>query len=691
MKKLFFTIYFTVCFCNFYQAKAAVSTFEEAMAENQEAKPIVSTLPDGLPDPDNVAEVREFFKKRFETAVISDAADLGDLNKSNAMDVQHSAEYIENLKEQKKSIFEKIYDHLVGHLDEKEAHFSPDTVFYEQIKPNSAQKGQAAPNVPVVQVKLPNGIEIIAPAREHIPYLLASYQILPTGTIDVEEDVVVIANGRHLKNGLTKSMPKFSTSRSGVKKKIELTLLSVSLNGKEIDYKLQEIGNNVLFVPKEKYELESGIYTYHFHYLLDRKLWYYDTFTEFYVDLTSPYDNLVTGSANAIISVPDGRTFLSQLALAGKVGHLSAERTVIAQLSSNALGFASVEPLASDESMHILVSLDKNIFTVPNLGKRFVWFVTDYGDILFALLGLLIIFTSYYLSWKWIKENKSRLNIRFRQTAPLNRYILNGVYDKRSFVSALLELVHYKTIDIKKEGTTYYLIKQTDVLKNLPKSLKMLMKMLFSKMDTSLDISAKNKLKIDRAFNAHKSYIQTYLKLLAFRMNVYYLAFSLGMLFLTFYAISYIALNPLETIMILTFSSLTIAFYLWILRYPFANKWLRYVLRTIAILFVVFTVLIISVYVHLLTALLLTTTIEVMIEYSLRFSTKNGLIKTKTRDISNLYQYLKTNVQGISLRKEFEVQQANIFAFELEEQYKPYAAQNDFFRLDIADELMNAF
>jgi len=143
--------------------------------------------------------------------------------------------------------------------------------------------------------------------------------------------------------------------------------------------------------------------------------------------------------------------------------------------------------------------------------------------------------------------------------------------------------------------------------------------------------------------------------------------------------------------MILTFSSLTIAFYLWILRYPFANKWLRYVLRTIAILFVVFTVLIISVYVHLLTALLLTTTIEVMIEYSLRFSTKNGLIKTKTRDISNLYQYLKTNVQGISLRKEFEVQQANIFAFELEEQYKPYAAQNDFFRLDIADELMNAF
>ena len=688
MKKLFFTIYFTTCFCILSQAKAAVSTFEEAVADNQEAKPLVSTLPDGLPNPNDVTEVREFFKKRFETAVISDAADLGDLNKSNAMDIQHSAEYIENLKEQKKSVFEKIYDHLVGHLDEKEAHFSPDTVFYEQIKPNEIQKGQAAPNVPVVQVKLPNGTEVIAPAREHIPYLLASYQILPTGTIDVEEDVVVIANGKRLKNGLTKSMQKFTTSRSGVKKKIEITLLSVSVNGKEIDYKLQEIGNNVNFVPKEKYQLESGIYTYHFHYLLDRKLWYYDTFTEFYIDLANSYNNLVIGSANAIISVPDGRTFLSQLALAGGVGNLSATRTVIAQLSSNALGFASIDPLRSNEGMHILVSLDKNIFTTPNLSKRFVWFVTDYGDIMFAFLGLLIIFTSYYFSWKWIKENKSRLNVRFRQTAPLNRYILNGSYDKRSFISALLELIHYKTIDIKKEGATYYIIKQTDALKNLPKGLKMLMKTLFSKIDTSLDISAKNQLKLDRAFNSHKSYIQTYLKLLAFRMNIYYLAFSLAMLCLTFYAISYIALNPLETFMILTFSSLTIAFYLWILRYPFANKWLRYILRTISVLFVIFTILIISVYMHLLAALLLTATIDVMIEYSSRFSAKNGLIKTKTRDISNLYQYLKTNVQSIALRKEFQVQQANIFAFELEELYTPCAAQNDFFRLDVAKELM---
>lgn len=689
MKKLFFTIAL-VCCCTWYQSQAAVATVDEALAENQQPKPIESTIPDGLPNPNDIKAVRAFFKQRFETAVVSDAADLGDLNKSNSMDVQHSAEYIEAMKQDKKSVFEKIYDNMVGRLDEPDAQFSPDTIFYEQLKPNQQQQGQALPNIPLVQVKLPNGTEVVSPAKEHIPYLLVSYNILPTGLVDVEEDIVVIANGKRLKNGLVKSMPKFTTSRNNVKKKLEITLLSVTLNNREIPYKLQEIGNNVVFVPKEKYMLESGIYTYHFHYLLDRKLWYYDTFTEFYTDVTGGYNGLVTASANAIVSVPDGRTFLSQLAMAGRQSSLSPERTVIAQLSENALGFASIVPVGQNEDMHILVSLDKNIFNEPNLSRRFVWFVTDYGDIMFALFGLLVIYASYYLSWKWVKQNKSRLHIRFKQTAPLNRYILNGTYDKRSFVSALLELVRYKMLDLKKENTQYLLIKTTDKLQSLPAGLKLIMKQLFSKTDTSVDVSEKNKLKFERAFNRHQSYIQKYFKFLAWRLNVYYLAFSIGMLLLAFYAISYIALNPLETMMILLFSATIISFYLWILRYPFTKKWLRYLVRIVDILFIVFTLLVMSVYMHFLAALCITLSIETIIEYSIRFSAKNGLMKTKAQEMSSLYQYLKTNSQTVSQTKEFAAQQANIFAFELESAYDAVAQHNAEYRLDAASALLKA-
>jgi len=50
---------------------------------------------------------------------------------------------------------------------------------------------------------------------------------------------------------------------------------------------------------------------------------------------------------------------------------------------------------------------------------------------------------------------------------------------------------------------------------------------------------------------------------------------------------------------------------------------------------------------------------------------------------------LKSNVQNVAQRKEFEVQQANIFAFELEELYAPYKKEASDSRLDIAGELLN--
>ena len=90
----------------------------------------------------------------------------------------------------------------------------------------------------------------------------------------------------------------------------------------------------------------------------------------------------------------------------------------------------------------------------------------------------------------------------------------------------------------------------------------------------------------------------------------------------------------------------------------------------------------------MLAALFLGLAIEVIIEYSLRFSAKTGLIKAKTRDITNTFQYLKSNAQTIALRPEFDLQQANIFAFDLASLYAPYAksAAN---KLDLANELMD--
>lgn len=155
----------------------------------------------------------------------------------------------------------------------------------------------AAPDFPVVNVELPNGTQTLVPAKEHIPYLFSKIEILPTGLIGINETITVIANGDKLKNGLSRAIPKYSTSRAGIRNKVDLTLLSVTVNGQEVPYKAEEAGDKIILTPKEEYTLAPGIYTYNFAYLLDRQLWYYDTFNEFYWDVTGSSWNLVVANA----------------------------------------------------------------------------------------------------------------------------------------------------------------------------------------------------------------------------------------------------------------------------------------------------------------------------------------------------------------------------------------------------------
>ena len=686
MKKLFLAVCVVFCFGCFVTAKADVLTIEEAEQQASTPRPLVTTV-EGMPDKNDLEAVRAFFKQRLKEVNVSDSSELGDLNKSNAMDIQHSADYIKALQEKKKSAFEKIYDEALKRLDKKDEGFSPDTIFYEEVKQNMQDVGGVLPDVPVVSVTLPNGKRVLAPAREHIPYLLTSYNILPTGLIEVDEEVVVISNGQKLKNGLVKVMEKSTRSRMGITKKLDVDLLSVSIDGKEVPYKLKEIGDNIVFAPKESYVLESGVYTYRFKYLLDRKLWYYKDFTEFYSDITSHYGLVIT-SANAIISVPDGKTFLSSASLSGVGSALSPERTVIARLNDNALGFASLLPMNAGEGMHLLVSLDKDVFISPDFGRRFAWFVTDWGDILFALLGFLAIFGSYHLSWKYLKENQSKSNARLRQNAALQRYVLDGVCDKRSFVAAILELMRLRVVDIIKENGEIALVKKSDKTKGLSWGQKKIMRALFGKNDTTIDVAEKNALKFKRAYLILQKNVKTLHTMTTLSINFGYLGFSLGMLLLSLYAISYIAINPLETGLILVSSVLVMMFYMWILIYPYRSKIKKYVFRTIGGIFIAFNVLLLSIYVHFWAACLIAAMSYAILVYTRLFSDKNGLIKGKIADLERLKRYLTDNAAQIATGIDFENRQATVFALGLEKLYPKNTRNQNVYRLDAAQKLI---
>ena len=690
MRKLFFAICFTVFSIN--QAIADVHTLDTA-AENRQKPSTVDPFQavEGMPNPNNLDEVINFFKKRFQNAHVSTRDQMGDLSKPGTIDIQHSKEYIDDMQEQKKSTFEKIYDAAMQRIsgENVQDNKNTQTIFYRQVQDEAPQIQQIPSDLAVVDVMLPTGNKIIAPAMEHIPYILTTINILPTGLIKIDEEITVIANNQKLRNGFVKILPKFSTSRAKVKKKLDIELASVSVNGDNVAHYLEEIGDKIYIKPVKKYTLAPGVYNYKFSYFLDRKLWYYDDFTEFYWDVSGSYLNLVVSSANTILSVSEGKSFLSQSVLTGYPKQLSAQRAVSAKLDDHALGFASTTPLMPGEGMHILVSLDKNTFLAPDINRSFAWFVTDYGDILFSVFGLLSILISYMISWQYIKKNKSKASVSFSNNATNNRYLIKNIFDAKSFVAFLLDMKKKQYIDILKQDGNILLIKKTDDLSALKKGEKKALNNLFLGKDSVISATVPNMLKFKRAYQEIEKSTLTAFKHLNIKLNVGYLAFSIGMLLLAISAIALIAINPIQTAILLISSIATIAFYTYILKKKFNSKILSYIIKFFGTVFIIFAILLMSVYIHFISAVILALIIYIIFEYSSLFTKRGGLLKNKIKDVEKIKTYLEKNVLTISISQEFVNQQANIYAFELDTLYTPNDKNKKAYLLDIAKELEN--
>ena len=89
---------------------------------------------------------------------------------------------------------------------------------------------------------------------------------------------MVIANGQKLHNGLSRALPAYAYSRTGIIKPVDVNLNKVTVNDMEIPHKLEKNGLKIVIEPTDSYILNPGVYTYKFSYVINRNIWDYDDF-----------------------------------------------------------------------------------------------------------------------------------------------------------------------------------------------------------------------------------------------------------------------------------------------------------------------------------------------------------------------------------------------------------------------------
>ena len=178
MKKLFFAIYFIVFAISIGLVRSApteIVNMEEAQKIKNSRKVVLQQDRPELP------------KTREELIKLIDAKNrvipvttMDEMDKYSGMSVIHIEEYLSQQAQQEKSTFQKIYEETMSKIGIDEVR-APENIAFSD-KPSDAklyselalQNAITNPNesdIEVINVQLPNGQSIVAPAKEHIPYL----------------------------------------------------------------------------------------------------------------------------------------------------------------------------------------------------------------------------------------------------------------------------------------------------------------------------------------------------------------------------------------------------------------------------------------------------------------------------------------------------------------------------------------
>lgn len=656
---------------------------------------------EGLPNPNNEEEVKNFFKKRLENAYTTEITKDMDLSQISSHNVVPSPETLAKQAEEKKSTFQKIYEEALRSIKKGSTGTSSSseglpttenietpssTRFFTLAPQNNPEVVNREPEIATVAVTLPSGKRILTPAIEHIPYWLSYIDILSNGYIKIEDTITIVANGEKFATGLERMFPKYTTYKGKRQHRIEFILNSVTVNGTTVPYYAEEVGDNIVIKPKYNQQLTPGVYTYKFEYYINNKLQKEENLVFLDWHLTGRPINALITSANSIIALPNGFSFADKMAVIGKDGKYTEQRTNIFNLAQNVVAFSNTTPLLNGENMQIITVTDNTPF-IKDYDNKFENFIIDWGNVLYASIGFITILLSFLLSLFSLKKERKKNKFNPTYNGSIMRNISIGKYDRIAFISQLLELHKKEALDITNDNNRIYLIRKDISSKRLSKIEKRALKKLFPKKETRLEINISNNQHIKKAKNIFEKANKKLIKKFRLMHNIGYVIFSIAMLITSEIFIALININFAQSLTIMLSTNVLFAFYIWILRHNFKRLYVSLPIKLFSIIAIFIVWLFSSIYIGGITSALITGMIALIFGFSRIFNEQNNFVNDAKNTISNYKEYLEANAEVINLSKDFLNQQSNIFALGITDYYPQNVSNKRYYMLDIADAL----
>lgn len=277
---------------------------------------------------------------------------------------------------------------------------------------------------------------------EHIREFTARIEVQPDGSVEVTEEIEVLALGHSIKRGIFRDLLVGSVDPLGLISP-EFQVLEALRNGEPETHRVETRGDVVrIYLGQPDMLLQPGMYRYRLRYRMAEQVDFHEGYDEIYWNVNGTGWNFVTLRVQAEVIVPPGATILQHAAYTGYAGDQGRDFRVAGQTDRSIL-VVTTRPLAAGENLTVAVGFPKGI--VPP-SDRFAWLVWLMGQNPLEVAGVLLLVLLVYYGAVWFRvgrDPKAGVIVPiYRPELPpaAMRYIRRMGFDNDCVAAALLNL-----------------------------------------------------------------------------------------------------------------------------------------------------------------------------------------------------------------------------------------------------------
>ncbi len=256
-----------------------------------------------------------------------------------------------------------------------------------------------------------------AQAAETIRNFDVSITVEADGDIRVTERIDLTVEGREIRRGIFRVLPRFYQTGEGERFKYLYKDLKVRRDGSREDVSTIYEGNTVTWqIGDADVLLPHGPHVYEISYLVKNQIRYFDGHDELYWNATGNYWNFPIEAASASVTLPDGAPIRELNAYTGAYG--DAGQAWTSQTTAEGVIFRTTQPMTRGQGLTISVSMPKGVIEPFSSADMAQLDWQRYGAMGILGAGMLGIFGYYYTMWRRVGVDPAKLPVFPRYEPP---------------------------------------------------------------------------------------------------------------------------------------------------------------------------------------------------------------------------------------------------------------------------------